>query len=188
MDAHLRRYTTELGIYRGSHFGNARNLEAIIERGGPDPDWNYAFSYDIDAPKQVVTHDVASIHGHTTIGDGHHVDAQYAVQRNRRQEFDAHRPYSDSLAALGATPSFDLSLLTQSVDVSIEPALADHLRLKIGVQGRTQLNENGASGFLVPNFRAYDGGLFAHGAFAASGALTLEAGVQFIVGLLEGRG
>ena len=178
VDAHLRRYTTELGIYRGSHFGNARNLEAIIERGGPDPDWNYAFSYDIDAPKQVVTHDVASIHGHTTIGDGHHVDAQYAVQRNRRQEFDAHRPYSDSLAALGATPSFDLSLLTQSVDVSIEPALADRLRLKIGVQGRTQLNENGASGFLVPNFRAYDGGLFAHGAFAASGALTLEAGAR----------
>ena len=178
LDGHLRRYDTELGIYRGSHFGNARNLEAIIERGGPDPNWDYQFSYDIDAPKQAVTHDVASIHGHTTFGDGHHVDAQYAVQNNRRREFDAHRPYSDSLAALGTRPSFDLALLTQSVDLKLEPNVSDRARLAVGVQGRTQLNENGASGYLVPNFRAYDGGVFAHGSYAATGRLTLDAGAR----------
>ncbi len=178
LDGHLRRYDTELGIYKGSHFGNARNLEAIIARGGPDPDWNYRFSYAIEAPKQVVTHDVASVHGHTTFGDGHHVDAQYAVQNNRRREFDAHRPYNDSLAALGSRPSFDLSLLTQSVDLKVEPNVSDRARLTIGVQGRTQLNENAASGVLVPNFRAYDGGLFTHGSVAASAHLTLDAGLR----------
>ena len=179
LDGHVRRYDTELGIYKGSHFGNARNLEAIIERGGPDPDWNYQFSYDIEAPKQAVTHDVASLHGHTTFGDGHHVDAQYAVQNNRRREFDAHRPYSDSLAALGSRPSFDLSLLTQSLDLKVEPNVSDRARLTAGVQARTQLNENGESGYLVPNFRAYDGGLFAHGSYAASAsALTLDAGLR----------
>ena len=178
LDAHLRRYATELGIYKGSHFGNARNLAAIIERGGPDPAWDYGFSYAIEAPKQTVTHDVASLHGHTTFGDGHHVDAQVAVQRNRRQEFDAHRPYSDSLAALGARPSFDLALLTQSADLKVEPNVSDRARLTVGLQARTQLNENGESGFLVPNFRAYDGGLFAHGSFAASPRLTLDAGLR----------
>ncbi|WP_420456088.1 TonB-dependent receptor [Rubrivirga sp.] len=178
LDGHLRRYDTELGIYKGSHFGNARNLEAIIARGGPDPDWDYRFSYDIEAPKQRVTHDVASVHGHTTFGDGHHVDAQYAVQNNRRREFDAHRPYSDSLAALGSRPSFDLSLLTQSVDLKLEPSVSDRARLAVGVQARTQLNENGESGTLVPNFRAYDGGLFTHGSWAASPALTLDAGLR----------
>ena len=178
LDGHLRRYDTELGIYKGSHFGNARNLAAIIERGGPDPDWDYRFSYDIEAPKQRVTHDVASVHGHTTFGDGHHVDAQVAVQNNRRREFDAHRPYSDSLAALGSRPSFDLSLLTQSLDVKVEPDLSDRARLAVGVQARTQLNENGESGYLVPNFRAYDGGLFTHGSWAASPALTLDAGLR----------
>ena len=182
LDGHLRRYDTELGIYKGSHFGNARNLAAIIERGGPDPAWDYRFSYAIEAPKQRVTHDVASVHGHTTFGDGHHVDVQYAVQNNRRREFDAHRPYSDSLAALGARPSFDLSLLTQSVDVKVEPHVSDRARLTVGAQARTQLNENGESGYLVPNFRAYDGGLFAHGSWAASGALTLDAGLR-----LDGR-
>ena len=178
LDGHVRRYDTELGIYKGSHFGNARNLEAIIERGGPDPDWNYEFSYAIEAPKQRVTHDVASLHGHTTFGDGHHVDAQYAVQNNRRREFDAHRPYSDSLAALGSRPSFDLSLLTQSLDLKLEPNVSDRARLVLGVQGRTQLNENGESGYLVPNFRAYDGGLFTHASYAASGRLTLDAGLR----------
>lgn len=178
VDGHLRRYATELGIYKGSHFGNARNLEAIIERGGPDPAWDYRFSYDIEAPKQTVTHDVASLHGHTTFGDGHHVDAQVSVQRNRRQEFDAHRPYSDSLAALGERPAFDLSLLTQSVDLKVEPNVSGRVRLVLGLQARTQLNENGESGFLVPNFRAYDGGLFAHGSYAASRRLTLDAGLR----------
>ncbi len=178
IDGHLRRFATELGIYKGSHFGNARNLQAIIARGGPDPDWNYGFSYDIEAPKQAVTHDVASLHGHTTFGDGHHVDAQYAVQNNRRQEFDAHRPYSADEASFSETPSFDLALLTQSLDLKIEPNLSDRARITVGVQGRTQLNENGGGGVLVPNYRAFDGGLFAHGTYAASGALSLEAGAR----------
>jgi iron complex outermembrane receptor protein len=181
-DAHLRRYDAELGIYKGSHFGNFRNLQAIIERGGPDPDWDYQFSYDIEAPKQRVTHDVASVHGHTTVGGGHHVDAQYAVQLNRRREFDAHRPFGDSLVALGADAAFDLSLLTQSVDLKVEPAVSDRMRLAVGLQVRTQLNENGASGYLVPNFRAYDGGLFAHGSLALSRALSVDAGLR-----LDGR-
>ena len=177
VDGHLRRYHTELGIYKGSHFGNLRNLQEIIERGGPDPAWDYQFSYGIESPKQVVTHDVASVHGHTTAAWGH-LDAQYAIQLNRRREFDAHRPFNDSLAALGERPAFDVSLLTQSVDFKVEPDVSDRARLSIGVQARTQLNENGETGFLVPNFRAYDGGLFAHGSWAASERLTLDAGLR----------
>lgn len=176
VDGHVRRFTTELGIYKGSHFGNARNLEEIIARGGPDPDWNYEFSYDIEAPKQVVTHDVASLHGHTTFGGGHHVDAQYSIQRNRRREFDAHTRFGDTP---GLDPAFDLSLLTQSVDVKVEPNVSDRARLTVGLQARTQLNENGESGFLVPNFRAYDGGLFGHGTLVTSERLSFDAGLRF---------
>ena len=177
LDAHLRRYYAELGIYRGSHFGNQRNLEAIIARGGPDPDWDYAFSYAIDAPKQTVTHDVASVHGHTEAWGGH-LDAQLAWQQNRRREFDAHRPYSDSLAALGTRPSFDLGLGTQSLDVAFAPRPSGRLAGKVGLQARTQLNKNAASGVLVPNYRAYDGGLFGHATWAATPRLSLEAGAR----------
>ena len=173
IDGHLRRFTSQLGIYRGSHFGNARNLQEIIERGGPDRD--YEFSYDIDLPRQSVTHDVARIHGHTTLGRGHHVDVQYAVQHNRRQEYDAH---GRNLDPENPEPAFDLSLLTQSLDVKVEPQVSPRARLVAGVQARTQANRNGESGFLVPNYRAYDGGVFAHGSYAATGALTLDAGLR----------
>ena len=178
IDAHVKRYAAELGIYRGSHFGTFTDLQAIIERGGPDPDWNYGFGYGIAAPKQVVTHDVASIHGHTTLWGGH-LDAQVAAQRNRRREFDAHRRFGDGDPESAA---FDLGLDTQSLDVAFTPAPGRRVVGKVGVQARTQLNKNAASGTLVPNYRAYDGGLFGHLTFAASDALTLEAGAR-----LDGR-
>ena len=177
LDAHVRRYATELGIYKGSHFGNLRNLQEIIARGGPDPEWDYQFSYDIEAPKQTVTHDVASVHGHTEVLGGH-LDAQVAAQRNRRQEFDAHRPYADEDGSFATRPSFDLGLTTQSVDVAFAPAPSARVAGKVGVQARTQLNKNAASGVLVPNYRAYDGGLFGHLTVAATDALTFEAGAR----------
>ena len=178
LDAHLKRYAAELGIYRGSHFGNFTDLQRIIERGGPDPAWDYAFSYGIDAPKQTVTHDVASIHGHTELWGGH-LDAQIAAQRNRRREFDSHRRFGDADPDQAA---FDLGLDTQSFDLAFTPAPSRRLAAKLGVQARTQLNKNAASGTLVPNYRAYDGGAFAHLTLAATGALTLEAGAR-----LDGR-
>ena len=178
LEGHLRRYRSTLGIYRGSHFGNARNLQAIIERGGPDPDWNYAFSYAIDAPKQEITHDVASVHAHIEPGGGHAFDASYALQRNVRQEFDSHRPFGDSLETLSERPAFDLALLSQSADLKWTPPPTEHFTLAVGLNAQTQLNENGASGYLVPNFRSYDGGAFVHGAVLLSERLTLDAGLR----------
>ena len=178
LEAHLRRYATELGIYRGSHFGNARNLQEIIARGGPDPAWNYRFSYAIDAPKQTVTHDVASLHAHVDTPDGSEVAAQYAVQHNRRQEFDAHRPYADSLAAPGTRPSFDLSLWTHTLDATFTPHAGRRVSGSVGASATAQLNQNGASGYLVPNYSAYAGGAFAHGAVALSRRLSVDAGAR----------
>ncbi|GAB5535422.1 MAG: TonB-dependent receptor [Rubricoccaceae bacterium] len=176
LEGHLRRYRSTLGIYRGSHFGNARNLQAIIERGGPDPAWNYGFSYAIDAPKQEVTHDVASLHAHVEPGGGHAFDATVSVQRNVRQEFDAHRRFSDPPPA--DTPAFELALISQALDAKWTPPPTEQFTLTAGVNAQTQLNENGASGYLVPNFRSYDGGAYVHGATLLSPRLTLDAGLR----------
>ena len=177
LEGHVRRYRSTLGIYRGSHFGNARNLQAIIERGGPDPAWDYAFSYAIDAPKQEITHDVGSLHAHVEPGGGHAIDASLAVQRNVRQEFDSHRRFGDD-EALADRPAFDLALVSQSADVKWTPPPTERFTLAVGVSAQTQLNENGASGYLVPNFRSYDGGAYVHGAALLSPRLTLDAGVR----------
>ena len=176
LEGHVRRYRSTLGIYRGSHFGNARNLQAIIDRGGPDPDWNYTFAYAIDAPKQEVTHDVASIHAHVEPGGGHAFDATLSVQRNVRQEFDSHRRFGD--APLTETPAFDLALVSQALDAKWTPPPTEHFTMSAGLNAQTQLNENGESGVLVPNFRSYDGGAYVHGAALLSKSLTLDAGLR----------
>lgn len=176
-ETRARRFSTELGIYKGSHFGNERNLEEIIARGGPDPDWNYEFSYEIEAPKQVVTHDVGSLRAGWRTGLGEWT-AQAGLQRNHRQEFDAHRPYSDSLAALGERPSFDLSLYTGTFDTRLRHRQSDRLFGTVGVSWLNQVNSNGASGYLIPNFSAVTGGLFAHQTWLATDRLSLEAGTR----------
>lgn len=178
LEAHLSRYNTELGIYVGSHFGNARNLEAIIERGGPNPDWDYAFSYAIQAPKQAVTHDVASLHAHVAFPTGDALDVQYSFQRNHRREFDAHRPYSDSLASLGRRPSFDLTLFTNTLDAKLTHRPLGRVFGAVGVSGMVQSNENGASGYLIPNFTAVTGGAFAHETWLVTDRFSLEGGLR----------
>ncbi len=177
LEAHLRRFATEMGIYVGSHVGNARNLQEVIDRGGPDPAWNYRFSYAIDAPKQAVVHDVGSLHAHVRVPGGE-VEAAYAVQRNRRQEFDRHRAYADSAAAPGSRPSFDLALWTHTADVSFTPRASGRISGRVGLGATAQLNRNGASGYLVPNYAAYAGGAFAHGALAVRRGLSVDAGAR----------
>ncbi|HEX8299465.1 MAG TPA: TonB-dependent receptor [Rubricoccaceae bacterium] len=180
LTAHASRFATTLGIYRGSHFGNAADLAAIIERGGPDPAWDYAFSYAIDRPSQEVTHDVGSLRGVLALPHGDRLEAQVATQRNVRQEFDSHRAYNDSLAALDR-PSFDLTLATQTADVVYRLAPRGRFFGAAGISGMNQGNVNGASGYLIPNFRAYTGGAFVHGDWHATDRLTVESGTRLDV-------
>ncbi len=183
LEGHLRRFDTELGIYRGSHFGNARNLEAIIARGGPDPDWDYRFSYRIEAPKQTVTHDVGQLGAALALPRGDRLEVRYGLQRNVRQEYDSHRPYNDSLEALGQRPAFDLTLVTNTLDARLHHApraggLLGRVFGVVGLSGMNQANENGASGYLIPDFRALSGGAFAHETWAATDRLSLDAGLR----------
>ncbi|MEM1056241.1 MAG: TonB-dependent receptor [Bacteroidota bacterium] len=178
-EARARRFSTELGIYKGSHFGNARNLAAIIERGGPSPDWNYQFSYEIDTPKQVVTHDVGSLRATTEVGWGE-LEIQGSLQRNHRQEFDAHGRFGDP-EVLARRPAFDLTLFTNTLDARLRHRQSDQLFGTVGASWLHQINSNGASGYLIPNFSAITGGLFGHQTWLATENLSLEAGTRLDV-------
>ena len=173
----LSRFQTTLGIYRGAHFGNRTNLEAIIDRGGPDPDWDYQFSYDIDTPRQEITHDVAALHGTWDAAPGQW-EVTASVQRNQRQEFDAH-----GRGANDGKPGFDLTLTTQQVEASLRHRALSWLpgglhTGRVGVSGMHQVNANRAPGQLIPNFRALTGGVFAYETWEAAPAWTLEAGAR----------
>ena len=175
LQAHASHFGTTLGIYRGSHFGNLTDLQSILARGGPDPDWNYQFSYGIDRPRQEVSHDVGSLRASYRLPWGDALEAQLATQHNVRREFDLHRAYNDSLALLDH-PAFELTLDTQTADVTYRLAPRGRFFGAAGLSGLNQGNVNGVSGYLIPNFRSYTGGAFLHGTFLATDRLTLEAG------------
>ncbi len=174
-EAQISRFRTELGIFRGAHIGNLNDLRDAIARERPLGD--APFSYEIDAPKQRITHDVLSVRAGYALPAGDRLRVQYAVQRNHRQEFDAHRAYNDSLAALDR-PAFELTLITNTLEATFAHRPLGRWIGKVGVSAMNQGNVNGRSGYLIPNFRALTGGAFARETWRG-GPWTLDAGLRF---------
>ena len=172
LDAYYSHFGTELGLFRGAHIGNFDDLQRAIERG--EPNVQYDFSYSIDPPKQTVRHDLLTLRGHYVLGSGDRLEMQYGLQRNRRQEFDAHRRFGDPLD----DPAFDLTLTTHTLDVKLKTKPRGSLFGVVGVSGMNQGNVNVESGYLIPNFRALTGGAYARATWVR-GAWTVEAGTRF---------
>lgn len=173
VESFASHFSTELGIFRGSHINTIEGLLTAIELGRPAVE--YEFGYDIDVPKQDVSHSVVALKGHWKPGPpGSLLEVKYGTQRNSRREFDAHR--------IGGRPSdrpaFDLTLISHSIDAKYRPSPIGNAFAVFGVSGLTQGNKNGSLGYLIPNFRAVTGGIFARG-FWSKGKVNLEAGTRF---------
>lgn len=166
------RFSTELGIYRGSHINTVEGLLAAIDREVPAV--TYEFSYGIENPKQIVSHDIVSGKLHWERESGDILDLQYGFQRNHREEFDAH---GNGVVGSDAIPAFDLTLLSQTVDAKYRTAPRSRFFSVFGLSGMTQGNENDQSGYLIPNFRAVTGGLFGRGVWS-NNIVTIEAGTR----------
>ncbi len=178
LEGHVSRFATELGIYRGSHFNTFAGLDTVLALGRPPV--NYEFSYEIDAPKQDIVHDLSAARLRYNLGDGARAEVQYGYQRNRRQEFDADRLGGRDPLARAA---FDLTLSTHTLDVKLQTAprafLGGNAFSHVGLSGMNQGNSSNI-GYLIPNFRAYTGGAFARTKWL-SGAFTLDAGARLDV-------
>ncbi len=155
LEFYYSHFGTELGIFRGSHIGNLTDLQNAIERGRPLVEKD--FTYDIQPPKQKISHDLISVKGQSDfIGLGK-LEAQYGFQLNHRQEFDAHSPFSSEPPKNAA---FDLKLYTHSGDIKFRHRPVKNFFGTFGVSGMWQGNFRQTSGFLIPNFRAYNFGVF----------------------------
>ena len=109
LKVYYNHFDQELGILRGSVTGNLTDLERAM-RTEP-PDGTLEFSYDINNPRQEVTHDLLKLSGHYNFDDSR-VNFQYGFQYNQRKEFDIRR------AANNLRPAIDLELTTHSLDAS----------------------------------------------------------------------
>lgn len=169
------RFDSEIGIFSGSHVNTVEAWERVIARSRPAI--NYSFGYTIDAPKQEVVHDLATLRANGTVGDGYRVEAQYGIQRNQRREFDAHSPGGGPPSA----PGVELTLITHTTDVSLRSPSRDLLGGQVqwstGLSGMNQGNENGRASYLIPNYRALTGGAFGRATWMR-GDWMLDAGAR----------
>jgi iron complex outermembrane receptor protein len=153
-DVFFSHFQTETGILKGTSIGNLDDLVSAMEREVPE--YTSDFSYDINEPRQTVSHNLFKINGHVRTQKGEW-KLQYGFQNDNRREYDIR------IGPLSETPSMDLQLNTHTLDAGWETAHSDKRTISIGANGMVQQNVNvpgtGRIPF-IPNFASVSGGIF----------------------------
>lgn len=142
------QFNTDLGIFSGSHIGNLTDLQNAIDRQIPNDTAD--FSYKIDRPMQHIEHELSKLNFYFNTGSAGRLNISYGRQYNLRSEFDKHRPYDDSIAALN-NPELQLELTTHSLDVVWNHNKILGLVGEIGINSIYQKNTFSGRKF-IPNF------------------------------------
>ena len=173
-EAYYSLFKNDIGILRASHLGGAQDQVQAIESEVPliinD------FTYDINAPKQNVTHHLAKIKGFKRFDNFGKLEIQYDFQRNNRLEFDIRRGDDQNRASL------DLQLDTHTLllDLDIEPS--SKISFKTGLMASYQKNiANPETGVrrLIPDYDMYILGFYGIANFKFNERWLLEVGGRF---------
>ncbi|WP_236537100.1 TonB-dependent receptor [Sphingobacterium composti Ten et al. 2007 non Yoo et al. 2007] len=149
--AFFSHFGTELGIFQGAHAGTKEDILVRIAHGKPFD--TYDFSYEIAAPKQRVSHQLAKLSYAYNLDNNKKIETYYSIQQNHRREYDLRRVQSDN------TPMADIVLMTQQAEV-----LYKNNNSQIGIFGSLQINNNTAGTGttpIIPNFDNHNVALFA---------------------------
>ena len=131
--AYYSHFEQELGILRSSITGNLDDLADAIESN--EPAIVNDFSYQINNPRQLVSHDVFKLKGLIST-EKQSLEAIYAIQLNNRLEFDIRRGTNNE------RPAIDLRLMTQSLDIDWKHPDYGKWKGNIGLQALYQDNNN----------------------------------------------
>jgi len=144
-------YNSELGIFSGAHIGNLTDLENAIELEKPRPQDREGFSYEIERPFQLITHEILKGEFSRYF---EHSKFQFTASRqfNIREEFDKETPRNQDLAALNI-PEFSLSLEAYELRANYEID-RDELQYEFG--GGMVSKENTVNSFIdfIPDYQA----------------------------------
>ena len=133
------------------------------------------FTYDINPPRQEVTHQIAKIKGFYRFENLGKWSAQYDYQRNNRLEFDIRRDSEDT------RPSIDLQLETVSLRTDFEYTADNTVTAKAGISGNYQKHfPDPSTGVrrLIPDYQAEAFGVYLLGSKQWD-AWTIEAGARY---------
>ena len=149
------RYENESSVFSGSHIGNLDDLLGRFEIGRPLT--TYRFSYTINAPKQKVVHHLLKAKAFYHLPFGGKLTAQYAFQKDIRQEFSLRRMDRTRI------PALNMELTTHTLDVDWEHSYHYHWETMIGGSFSKQDNYNQPGTGVVPvipNFASLSYGIF----------------------------
>ncbi|MEY2997821.1 MAG: hypothetical protein RIQ82_1202 [Bacteroidota bacterium] len=172
-ELNYNRIENTVGILRASHLGGAQDQFVAINSS--EPLIINDFTYDIDRPKQEVSHQIISAKAFVKSELLGRIDLRYDFQKNDRLEYDIRRGSDQNKASL------DLDLQTHAVSLDLAPKLAGFNSLKTGVSGRYLKNEsNPNTGVkrLIPDYKRYDLGLYAMATKSLSNVLELDAALR----------
>jgi len=174
IEAYYSIFKNQLGILRASHLGGAGDQVRGI--ASPIPLIINDFSYDIDAPRQEVTHQLGRIIGYKELNRRGKLSFQYDYQLNNRLEYDIRRGDDRNKA------STDLELITHTVQANFETNKSNTHHIKTGIIGRYQKNyPDPGTGIrrLIPDYTKYDLGGYAMLDTNISESLIIELGGRF---------
>ena len=155
-DFYFSSFNTTLGILRGSHVGNANALENAFQRDEPFFTEDN-FSYQIEAPKQKVSHHLFKLHGKYFKNENHFWDITLSNQINNRREFDVRRSGRTDIPALSLLQTTFFGEAKQTL------TLKKGLKVISGLQFNFTDNRNDPeTGVLplIPDYRSYESGVF----------------------------
>lgn len=149
------RFTTNLGIFSGSHIGNLTDLNAAFQATQPKD--TGVFTYKINNPKQFIQHQLTKVELNYQWNSKVKSKLIYGYQYNLRQEYDIHKAYGDT--SNENLPAFELNLWTNTMDATTEIKHNAYLKTIVGVSGMQQ--SNGYFGrYFIPNFKKIQGGAY----------------------------
>lgn len=172
LEGYYSHFYQSLGILRGSVNGSLEDLANAME--SEVPPGTSPFSYDLNNPRQQVTHDLMKLKG-GYVWDNQDISFQYAYQLNHRQEYDVRKGTNNEI------PSVDLKLATQTFEVDWNHPDLGHVNGNMGLQWFYQDNNNvpGTNTVpFVPNYNVMRAGLFAVERLEA-GSTTYELGLRY---------
>jgi iron complex outermembrane receptor protein len=174
MEAYYSFFENEIGILRASHLGSASDQERAL--GSDIPLVINDFSYQINAPKQYVTHHLARIKGFKTFENFGKLSLQYDYQLNNRLEFDIRRGDDRD------KPAVDLQLDTHTLLLDFDANWDNSIYIKSGLLARHQTNfpdpDTGVRR-LIPDYDMYALGIYLISDYRLNDQWQLEAGTRF---------
>ena len=136
LKANYSYYNTESGIFSGAFADTEEDLIRSFTAEVPN-NINDSFSYDINSPKQEVSHNFLKLLGSYEFSNVSKLNFEYSFQKNQRAEFDVRRTEE-----LTNTPELDLELESRYISSVFSTKFSGNDNFKTGIQYTETLNRN----------------------------------------------